>query len=160
MIRQHQIFISSQVNRNTLCQERQAIREIIEDQFPHYSAWDWEHNGCAGEKTPMGQCLDEVRRSRALILIVSQTLTHNTRVEYEIATQMGIARYIFFRQGRQRGPAYEFRQSLSIPGSPSWLTYQNLEELRSAVLRTLTSRCYEADLTYQSAIGTRVEVAV
>lgn len=155
---QHQVFISSQMTRETLREERMAVRQIIIERFAHFRPWDWEHNGCAGEKTPMEQCLEEVQRSRALVLIVSQTLTDHTRMEYEKAVEVGITSYIFFKQGRQRGPAYEFRESLTTEGSSSWLVYQNLQELRSAVLRSLTSRCYQADLAYQPSIGTRAEV--
>ncbi len=152
----HQVFISSQMTRQTLREERATVRKVIK-RFPHFRPWDWENNGCSGEHTPMEQCLEEVERSKALVLIVNRTLTENTRIEYEKAVDIGLSRFIFFKHGQQRGAAYEFRTSLSDEGSPSWLAYKNTAELRSAVYRSLQSHCYDAELTFRPTIGTNAD---
>jgi len=153
----HQVFISSQIKPDTLQDERAEVRKVIK-KFPHFRPWDWEENGRAGMDTPMEQCLEEVCRSRALVLIVSRTLTDHTRMEYEQAVSIGISRFIFFKQNRQQGASLEFRRSLSEAGSRSWREFKNLAELKTRVFGSLQKHCYETELAFQPTIGTKANI--
>lgn len=137
MSRKYQIFISSQMKRGTLNDERRVVRGVISRFGTLFEPWDWEHNGPAGTLPPMDYCLNEVRQSYALVLIVSSTLTNHTHREYKVAKVERIHLFIFFKKGMQRRKAFSLRKSLEKKNSPSWREYQNASELESLFYEAL-----------------------
>ncbi len=135
--RKHQIFISSQMKRGTLIDERHVIRDVINRFDTLFEPWDWEHNGPAGPRTPMDYCLDQVRQSYALVLIVGRTLTDHTHREYRVAKVKKKHLFVFFKKGLQQREAFSFRKSLEKKHSPSWREYQNTPELESLFYASL-----------------------
>ncbi len=151
----HQIFISSQMERGTLDDERHAARDVIL-QFDHvFVPWDWENDGPAGPLTPIEYCLRAVRQSYALVLIVSRTLTKHTHQEYNVARKEGKHLFVFFKKGLQRGEAFLFRRSLTKPRSPSWLVFENASELESKLYLSLQKHVHIALSEYRATPSTK-----
>lgn len=154
MSQKHQIFISSQMKRGTLINERCVVRNVINRFGTLFEPWDWEHNGPAGPRTPMDYCLDQVRRSYALVLIVSRTLTDHTHREYRFAKVEKIHLFIFFKKGLQQKEAFLFKKSLEKKHSLSWREYQNMPELESLFYTSLQNHVRTALDEYKVAPAT------
>lgn len=140
----HQIFISSQMKHGTLNNERRSARKVIIRLGILFKPWDWEHDGPAGPRTPMEYCLQEVRKSYGLVLIVSSTLTQHTHKEYSLAKKEGKHLFIFFKKGTQRKEALLFRKELEKHHSPSWLVFRNTSELESRLYLSLQKHAHAA----------------
>lgn len=83
----------------------------------------------------MDLCLDEVKKSDALVLILNRDLTNHTRQEYELAAELPIRRYVFVKEG---GLLPHTRQFLE--GIQSDITYQrfgNVSELETMIKDSL-----------------------
>lgn len=129
-----QVFLSSQMRRNVLSEERVVARRAIEATEVS-RCWSWEQYGVAGSFPPMDLCLDEVRRSDALVLILGRELTDNTRAEYELAEELGLPRAVFVKEGRQLKSAREFLKRIGSGVTYEW--FQNPGELEAMVRRSL-----------------------
>jgi hypothetical protein len=108
-----QVFLSSKMNRSVLKEERVVARRAIEATEVS-RCWNWEQYATAGSFPPMDLCLDEVRRSDLLVLVLGRDLTNNTRQEYNLATKLGIPRIVFVKEG----------QLLLLPKIDSRLAYR------------------------------------
>lgn len=129
-----QVFLSSQMRRDVLSEERAVARRAIEATEVS-RCWSWEQYGVAGSFPPMDLCLDEVRRSDALVLVLGRELTDNTRAEYELAEALGIPRIVFVKKGRMLKSVREFLERISAT-----VTYENFHspgELEALVRRSL-----------------------
>jgi hypothetical protein len=62
------------MRRNVLSVERDAARRAIEATEVS-RCWSWEQYATAGSYPPMDRCLDEVRRSDALVMILGRDVT-------------------------------------------------------------------------------------
>lgn len=103
-----QVFLSSKMRRNVLRAERGAAQRAIES-IELWRCWNWEHSATAGPYPPMDLCLDEVKKSDALVLVLGRDLTAHTRQEYELAANLSIRRYVFVKEGgsfRTRDSSY------------------------------------------------------
>ncbi len=152
-----QIFISSQMNPSTLKNERRAARKVIFKLRPIFKPWDWENDGPAGPRTPMEYCLNEVRQSHALVLIVSSTLTDHTFKEYKVAKAKRKHLFIFFKKGRQRGESLLFRKRLEKRRSPSWVVFQNTSELETKLYLSLLNHAHSALDEYKAVPSTSLK---
>lgn len=129
-----QVFLSSQMRRDVLSEERVIARRAIEATEVS-RCWSWEQYGTAGSFPPMDLCLDEVRRSDAMVLVLARELTDNTRAEYELAEALGIPRIVFVKEGRMLKSASEF-----LKGIRATVTYEKFRgpgELEALVRRSL-----------------------
>ncbi len=129
-----QVFLSSQMRRDVLSEERVVARRAIEATEVS-RCWSWEQYGMAGSFPPMDLCLDEVRRSDALVLILGRELTDNTRAEYELAEALGIPRIVFVKEGRMLKSASEFLKR--IGATVTYENFQSTGELEALVRRSL-----------------------
>lgn len=100
----------------------------------------------------MEYCLNEVRRSYALVLILSSTLTDHTRQEYEFARAQDKPTFVFFKKGRQRGNSIAFRKNLRS----SWRVFQNTTELESMLYKSLRNYVCDALREFKSTISTDI----
>lgn len=128
------MFLSSQMTHDILSEERAAARRAIEATEVSW-CWSWEQHGTAGSFPPMDLCLDEVKRSHALVLLLGGELTENTRKEYDLATELGIPRAVFVKEGKLKKSAREFLKQVQ-----SEITYQpfnNTGELEAMVRKSL-----------------------
>lgn len=150
MNNRHQIFISSQMNRNTLRDERRSARNVIHKLKFVFNPWDWEHDGPAGSKPPMDYCLNEVRRSYALVVIISRTLTRHTHTEYKLAKKHGKHLFVFFKKGCQQGKSLLFRKRLK----PSWREFEKASEFESMLFKSLQDLAFNALGDYKSIPST------
>lgn len=83
----------------------------------------------AGAFPPLDLCLDGVRRSDALVLILGSDLTDPTRREFEVACEIGIPRLIFVKQGSRNKPAREFLES--VAETHTYVKFRNSGELEA-----------------------------
>ncbi len=132
------------MNPGTLKNERRIVRKVINRFNISFEPWDWEHDGPAGPRTPMDYCLDQVKQSYALVLIVSRTLTDHTHREYKVAKIKKKHLFIFFKKGLQQREAFLFRKSLEKKHSPSWRAYRNIPELESLFYLSLQNHVHKA----------------
>lgn len=146
MNNKYQIFISSQMSRKTLREERLSARRAINDSGFLFVPWDWENDGPAGSKPPMDYCLNEVSRSYGLVLIVSRTLTKHTHAEYKLAKNDGKQLFVFFKKRCQRGNSLSFRKSLKS----SWRKFEEPSELESMLFKSLQDLAFKALGDYKS----------
>ena len=142
-----QIFVSSQLRRRTLKEERELVRKVIEEKCPGFVSRAWEHDGPAGSQCPMDYCLTEVERSYGLVLIVSREFTQNTQAEFERAINKDIHVFPFFKKGCQRGASLAFRNSLHP--APSYRVYRNLAELESHLIMSFEHLIKDACQKYK-----------
>ena len=129
-----QIFLSSKMRRNVLQSERIIARKAIED-TEVWACWHWEEYATSGSFPPMDLCLDEVKRSDALVLVLGRDLTENTRQEYEMAASLPIRRYVFVKSG---GLLPHTRQFLrDIQSEVTYQPFQNVGELETMLKKSL-----------------------
>lgn len=129
-----QVFLSSQMTHDVLSEERAAARRAIEATEVSW-CWSWEQHGTAGSFPPMDLCLDEVKRSHALVLVLGDELTENTHKEYSLAAELSIQRAVFVKEGKLKKSAREFLERVR-----SEITYQefgNPGELEAMVRKSL-----------------------
>ncbi|MGF1472930.1 MAG: DUF4062 domain-containing protein [Rubrobacteraceae bacterium] len=129
-----QIFLSSKMQRNVLQPERIVARKAIEA-IEIWTCWHWEEHATSGSFPPMDLCLDEVKRSDALVLILGRDLTENTRQEYEMAASLPIRRYVFVKSGNLQPHTRQFLKDIQ-----SEVTYQkfaNVGELETMIKKSL-----------------------
>lgn len=129
-----QVFLSSQMRRDVLSDEKVVARRAIEATEVS-RCWSWEQYGMAGSFPPMDLWLSEVRRSDALVLVLGRELTDNTRSEYELAEALGIPRIVFVKEGRMLKSASEFLKRISA--SVTYENFQSPGELEALVRRSL-----------------------
>ncbi len=129
-----QVFLSSQMRRDVLSEERVVARRAIEATEVS-RCWSWEQYGVAGPFPPMDLCLDEVKRSDALVLVLGRELTDNTRAEYELAEELGLPRAVFVKDGRRSRSAREFLEH--IRSGVTYEEFRNPGELEAMVRRSL-----------------------
>ncbi len=145
------------MKRGTLNNERLAARNVIFRFDSFFEPWDWEHNGPAGPRTPMDYCINEVRRSYALVLIVGAILTDHTHKEYKVARNQRKHLFIFFKKGRQRKMAFTFRKTLQKRSSPSWREFQNASELESMLYLSLRNHVHIALSEFKAVPSTTIK---
>lgn len=122
------------MRRNVLQSERIIARKAIEA-TEVWKCWHWEDQATSGSFPPMDLCLDEVKRSDALVLILGRDLTENTRQEYETAASLLIPRYLFVKSGSLLPHTRQFLRDIQ-----SQVTYQkfgNVGELETMIKRSL-----------------------
>src|SRR5947209_6735984 len=147
-----QVFLSSKMRRNVLRAERAAAHRVIEA-TELWSCWNWELSATAGPYPPMDLCLDEVKKSDALVLVLGRDLTDHTRQEYELAADLPIRRYVFVKEGGLLPHTRQFLEAIQ-----SDITYQrfgNVGELETMIKESLKMdviRGYRS-LSGQPAIG-------
>jgi hypothetical protein len=98
--RQLQVFLSSKMRRNSLRVERQAARKAILSFGGITRVWDWETCAHASNKPPLRVCLQAVRESHALVLILGRDLTDHTKREHGEAVRNKIPDFIFVKRSR------------------------------------------------------------
>lgn len=142
-----QIFLSSKMRRNALQSERIVARKAVES-TELWTCWNWEQHATAGPYPPMDLCLDEVKKSDALILLLSGDLTDNTRQEYELATALSLRRYVFVKSGTLQPHTRNFLNAIQ-----SDITYQKFGNVGE--LETMVKSSLQADLIrgYRSLSG-------
>jgi hypothetical protein len=131
-----QVFLSSKMQRNVLGVERAAARRAIEA-TEVARCWSWEQYVTAGSYPPMDLCLDEVKRSDALVLVLGRDLTTHTQQEYDLAADLGIHRYVFVKEGSLLPHTRRFLTDIQ-----SDITYQrfgNAGELETMVKKSLNA---------------------
>lgn len=153
-----QVFLSSQMRHDVLSEERAAAQRAIEATEVS-RCWSWEQYGVAGPYPPMDLCLDAVKRSDALVLILGRELTDNTRAEYELAEELGLLRTVFVKEGRLSRGVREFLERIG-----SGITYErfrNPGELEAMVRRSLLMNMARAvmDQRERSVIASSVPAA-
>ena len=129
-----QLFLSSKMRRNVLQAERIVARKAVES-TEVWTCWTWEQHATAGPYPPMDLCLDAVKRSDALILVLGRDLTDHTREEYELAAALSMRRYVFVKAGNLRQHTRDFLGEIQ-----SDVTYQrfgNVGELETMVKDSL-----------------------
>ena len=89
----------------------------------------------------MDRCLDEVKRSDALVLILGRDLTEHTRQEYNLAASLGIHRYVFVKEGQLLAHTREFLTTIQ-----SDLTYQKLGN--PGELETMVKTSLKVDMAH------------
>lgn len=135
------------MRRNVLQPERIIARKAIEA-TELWACWHWEEYATSGSFPPMDLCLDEVKRSDALVLILGRDLTENTRQEYEMAASLPIRRYVFVKSGNLQPHTRQFLGDIQ-----SEVTYQRFENVGE--LETMVKRSLQDDLVrgYRSLGG-------
>lgn len=116
-----QVFLSSEMGAGSLDAERQAVRRAIEP-MKYVSCWSWEDSAFPGSFPPMDLCLDEVRRSHVLVLVLGYGLTGNTRREVEEALRLDLTCLVFVKEGELGEEAQGF-----LKGIQSYVTYWNFQ---------------------------------
>lgn len=98
------VFISSEMGRMTLAEQREAAVEAVEGGRlgPDFWAWHWERDADAGPYSSLDVCLRMARSSDFLVLIVGSEITPTTLAEYEHARDAGVHCCIFTLQGVDR----------------------------------------------------------
>lgn len=146
------------MRRNVLSEERIVTRRAIEATEVS-RCWSWEQYSVAGSFPPMDLCLDEVRRSDALVLVLGRELTENTRAEYELAEELGLPRAVFVKEGRQLKSVREFLKRIGSGVTYEW--FQNPGELEAMVRRSLLMNMAHALRTQRgrSVIASSVPMA-
>jgi hypothetical protein len=99
-VRQLQVFLSSKMRRNVLHAERQAARKAILSFGGITRVWDWETCAHASNKPPLQVCLQAVRESHALVLILGRDLTYHTKREHGEAVKNRIPDFVFVKKSR------------------------------------------------------------
>lgn len=129
-----QVFISSKMQRNVLQAEREAARSAVEG-LGIAKPWHWETCGCAAPYPPMMICLEAVRNSDALVLILGSDLTGPTRAEHELAVSLGIPDFMFLRQGRVKSATRDYVQSHQA--RCSYMKFKTPQELQTMIESSL-----------------------
>jgi len=150
-----QVFLSSKMRRNVLAAERQAARNAIMS-LGVARVWDWETCGYADWRPPLEVCLQAVRESNALVLILGHDLTDHTRREHREAVKHNIPDFIFVK-GSPRLLNQKARRYLR--GRASRCKYQpfgSADELQTYIQSGLSKHIVEVYLAaWQLGIGTR-----
>lgn len=110
--------------------ERQAVQRAIEP-MKYVGCWSWENSGFPGSFPPMDLCLDEVRRSHVLVLILGYDFTKNTRLEIEEALMLDLTCLVFVKEGKLGRQAQRFLKS--IQNRVTYCKFQNASELETLV---------------------------
>jgi hypothetical protein len=129
-----QAFLSSKMRRNVLAAERDAACRAIEATEVSW-CWRWEDHATAGSYPPMDRCLDEVKRSDVLVLIVGRDLTPHTKEEYDLAARQGIHRNVFVKGGPLLQHTRDFLTA--IQSDVTFQKFGNAGELETMVKRSL-----------------------
>jgi tetratricopeptide (TPR) repeat protein len=95
------VFISSEMRSRSLEKERCAAAEAV-DEHPDAQAWMWERSAHAGSYSSLEVCRGHAATSDLLILIVSNTLTYATEIEWRAAKATGASCAIFAMEGANR----------------------------------------------------------
>jgi hypothetical protein len=130
------IFISSKMRRRVLEAERLIARDTIKD-LNFARPWMWEEDAPAGPCCAMGLCLENVRTSDGLVLILGHDLTQNTRREYEEAEKNRVPVFMFVKEGRLKDETRKF-----VDEKRQLVTYRqfgNISELKSWITKSLIS---------------------
>jgi hypothetical protein len=127
-----QVFISSKMRRNALRAEREAAVAAV-NEYPGLKAWHWETCGFAAPYPPMDICLQAVRESHMLVLLLSKDITDNTAQEHELAVSLRIPDLIFIKDG---GLGKETRAYVA-KRQAAFLTFHSTSELKTLVTRSL-----------------------
>jgi hypothetical protein len=129
-----QVFLSSEMGAGSLDAERRAIRRAIEP-MKYVSCWSWEDSAFPGSFPPMDLCLDEVRRSHVLVLVVGYDLTGNTRREVEEALRLDLTCLVFVKEGELGEEAQGFLEG--IQSNVTYWYFRNAGELGTLVTDAL-----------------------
>jgi tetratricopeptide (TPR) repeat protein len=95
------VFISSEMRSRSLEKERLAAAEATYE-HPDAEAWMWERSAHPGPYSSLEVCRGQAATSDLLILIVSDTLTYATEIEWRAAKDAGVSCAIFLREGVER----------------------------------------------------------
>ncbi len=114
--------------------ERQAVRRAIAP-MRYVSCWSWEDSAFPGSFPPMDLCLDEVRRSHVLVLVLGRGLTENTRREVEEALRLDLTCLVFVKEEKLGREARAFLKS--IQGGVTYWKFKNAGELETLVVDAL-----------------------
>jgi hypothetical protein len=125
-----QVFISSKMREDALKAERDAARKAIRG-LGFASAWDWESHGVAGPRRPMTVCLQAVRQSQAIVLLLGTDLTPNTKREHRLAVSLHIPDFIFAKEGERTPDADRYLNANKRRATVS--DFRTVEELRALV---------------------------
>ena len=151
-----QVFVSSKMRRNVLKAERQAARDAIKG-LGIFEVWDWETCSHADCKPPIELCLEAVRNSSALVLILGRDLTPHTKKEHREAVKYKIPDFIFIK-GNPKCLNSAARDYVDKQKKRS--TYQNfssLTELKTSIRVSLRNHILETyKAGWQFAIGTQL----
>jgi len=151
-----QIFLSSKMRRNVLKSERHTARQAIK-RLGFARVWDWETWGHATNKPPIQVCLQAVRESHALVLILGRDLTDHTRREHREAVKHRIPDFIFVKESRsllnESARRYLDRQASRC----TYRCFGSTTELRTYIQSSLQEHVIEVYLegATQLGIGTR-----
>jgi hypothetical protein len=125
------------MRRNVLRAERQAARKAILG-FGIARVWDWETCAPASNKPPLQICLQAVRQSDALVLILGRDLTCHTRKEHREAVRHKIPDFIFVKK------------------SPSLLN-ENARRYLDSQRRRCTYRCFRSTIELRTWIRSSLQ---
>lgn len=136
------VFVSSQMTGRVLSRERQAAIETI-DGLGFARRWAWELDASAGPYCSERVCLGHARTSDGLVLILAETLTRVTEMEYFAAKANGVPCYILCKERVTRDAktrhfiTKERQHSITV-------NFRNVPELRSHVVNALYTDLIQA----------------
>lgn len=128
------IFISSAMRRDVLRKERKTVRKAI-TAHPFCIPWGWEDWSYPGPYPSIDLCVAEAKKSDALVLILGDELTNPTLREFNAAFR--VFRMVFNKQCRKKPSARAFLAKLRTPRGLTYKDFQNTNELRSWIIKTL-----------------------
>jgi tetratricopeptide (TPR) repeat protein len=129
------VFISSEMRRRSLEKERVAAAEAA-DEHPDAEAWVWERSAHPGSYSSLEVCRGHAATSDLLILIVSDTLTYATEIEWRAAKYAGVSCAIFVKEGVEQDTRLsaflEAERDISVS-----TMFRDVDELKRRVGETL-----------------------
>lgn len=150
-----QVFISSKMRKDALQAERNAAVQAARCYPGIIRPWHWEICGYAAPYPPMKICLEAVRNSDILILLLGYDLTDNTREEHRTAVRLKIPDFIFVKQGRLKK---ETRGYLALhQNRATYMVFKSISELKTMVAKSLSEEIRRGYRNGRSPrLGTRV----
>jgi hypothetical protein len=129
------IFVSSKMSGGVYLGERKSCVGAVEG-TGMAKAWFWERDANAGPFCSESVCLGHAATADGLILILGDELTPITRREFEVATERGIATFVFIDEREtQNADALAFVRALQKRVVTK--NFHNIAELETHVVAAL-----------------------
>lgn len=136
------IFVSSQMQGSVLARERGAAIAAI-DGLGFARRWAWELDAYAGPYCSEGVCIGHARTCDGLVLILGDTLTRVTELEYRAAKGNGAPCYILCKERANRDSRANSFLSAEREHAIT-KSFRNLPELKSHVVNSLYTNLVQA----------------
>ena len=129
------VFVSSEMRSRSLEKERYAVAEVA-DAHPDAEAWMWERSAHSGPYSSIEVCRGHAATSDLLMLIVSETLTYATEIEWRAAKEKGVSCAIFLKEGAKRDARLEAFLEVERHAA-IYVQYRDIADLKSRVGETI-----------------------